>query len=199
MISNILCGIGAPMLVAAASALVFTYAVAADATYAGQQNSPIKSLPEQEVAALLAGQGPGLAKAAELNGYPGPGHVLELATALHLTDSQLRATEALMSEHRARARELGSELVAAESELDQLFQNRLAVPDRVDRATEKIAMLQTRLRAEHPKTHLAQSGLLDSQQTHLCQTLCGYVGRPDQGKDVPVPTHQHHGGSGSRP
>src|SRR5688500_491116 len=45
------------------------------APYAGQQSRDIKSLSEQEIAALLAGQGAGLAKAAELNGYPGPAHV----------------------------------------------------------------------------------------------------------------------------
>ena len=47
--------------------------------YAGMQARPIKALSEQQVADLAAGRGMGLALAAELNGYPGPSHVLELA------------------------------------------------------------------------------------------------------------------------
>ena len=43
--------------------------------YAGQQSRAIKSLSEQDVDDLLAGRGAGFAKAAELNGYPGPAHV----------------------------------------------------------------------------------------------------------------------------
>ena len=42
-------------------------------------NSDIKSLSQDDQSALLAGRGMGLARPAELNGYPGPAHVLELA------------------------------------------------------------------------------------------------------------------------
>jgi hypothetical protein len=38
---------------------------------------------------LLSGQGSGFAKPAELNGYPGPAHVLELAGPLGLDAPQL--------------------------------------------------------------------------------------------------------------
>jgi hypothetical protein len=56
--------------------------------YAGQQGRPIKALPDEDIAALRKGEGMGLAKAAELNGYPGPAHVLTLAARLGLTESQ---------------------------------------------------------------------------------------------------------------
>ena len=46
--------------------------------YAGQESRRIKSLSEQDIAELRAGRGWGLAKAAELNGMPGPAHLLEL-------------------------------------------------------------------------------------------------------------------------
>jgi hypothetical protein len=45
--------------------------------YAGYQQRPVKAPSEQQVADLRAGRGIGLALAAELNGYPGPVHVLE--------------------------------------------------------------------------------------------------------------------------
>lgn len=198
MTSNHLWRIASAMLVTSALALNGGRAFGVDTPYAGQQNRSIKSLSDQDVGALLAGQGAGLAKAAELNGYPGPSHVLELATALHLSASQLRATQELRDQHRERARKLGSELVDAEAELDQLFQHKHAAPDVVDRATEKIALLQARLRAEHLKAHLTQAALLDPQQTRLYQSLRGY-GDPESAKDIPVPAHQHQDASGRQP
>src|SRR4029079_2796548 len=42
--------------------------------YAGQQARGVKALSDEEVSGYLAGAGMGFAKAAELNGYPGPMH-----------------------------------------------------------------------------------------------------------------------------
>jgi hypothetical protein len=41
--------------------------------YAGLEARAIKALSEQQIADLEAGRGMGMALAAELNGYPGPG------------------------------------------------------------------------------------------------------------------------------
>ena len=109
--------------------LLIAFSVAAAATavsaqtspYAGQQDRPIKALSTADVNDLMTGQGLGLAKAAELNGYPGPAHVLEHAAALALSEQQRRATEALMQSHKSRARSLGAELVNAERSLDEAF------------------------------------------------------------------------------
>ena len=46
--------------------------------YAGMQARAIKALSAEQIADLKAGRGLSLALAAELNGYPGPRHVLEL-------------------------------------------------------------------------------------------------------------------------
>ena len=62
--------------------------LAADAPYAGQQMRTIKALSDDDIAALRKGEGMGMAKAAELNGYPGPVHVLALAGQLGLTEAQ---------------------------------------------------------------------------------------------------------------
>ena len=70
--------------------------------YAGQESRGIKALSAQEVSDLLAGKGMGLAKAAELNGYPGPMHVLERAAQLQLTPDQTSKTEALFKKVKAR-------------------------------------------------------------------------------------------------
>lgn len=55
------------------------------APYAGLQQRSVKALSDQQIGDLRAGRGMGLALAAELNGYPGPLHVLEFAEKLGLT------------------------------------------------------------------------------------------------------------------
>ena len=65
-------------LLALAISLVALPVLAAVMRYAGQQARSIKSLSDDEIAALRKGEGMGMAKAAELNGYPGPAHVLQL-------------------------------------------------------------------------------------------------------------------------
>ena len=70
------------------ASLIFATSVSAQIPYAGMQTRPIKALSDQQIADLRAGRGMGLALAAELNGYPGPSHVLELADRLELSTDQ---------------------------------------------------------------------------------------------------------------
>src|SRR6266705_6002469 len=65
--------------------------------YAGQQQRTIKALSDQDIGDLLEGRGLGLAKAGELNSYPGPLHVLQLADQLGLSDAQRTATTSLQA------------------------------------------------------------------------------------------------------
>ena len=161
---------------------------AADApasAYAGQEARAVKALSDQEVSGLLAGRGAGLAKAAELNGYPGPAHVLELAEPLHLDTAQVAATRQLMAAHNGRARQLGADLVASERELDALFANKQASPALIDQATQRVGALQARLRAEHLTTHLTQTALLSTEQVHQYSTLRGYAKAPADATTTP--------------
>jgi hypothetical protein len=57
----------------------------AQSPYAGMQTRSIKALSTQQIDDLRTGRGMGLALAAELNGYPGPAHVLELSERLALS------------------------------------------------------------------------------------------------------------------
>ena len=66
-------------LVAAIVLSFVASAALAQSPCAGMQARSIKALSEQQVADLKAGRGMGLALSAELNGYPGPAHVLELS------------------------------------------------------------------------------------------------------------------------
>jgi hypothetical protein len=160
--------------------------------YAGEQTRPIKSLSTAEVEGLLAGQGAGYAKAAELNGYPGPAHALELSEALHLDAAQANATASLMTAHKSRAQQLGAALVMAERHLDALFAERRAEPAAVEAATRDVGLLQAKLRAEHLNTHLSQTALLSAGQIERYAALRGYVvGTPSSAKESESPAGGH--------
>lgn len=163
----------------------------APAPYAGEQARTIKSLADKDMAGLLEGQGAGLAKAAELNGYPGPAHVIELRERLALSDEQLRASQALMAAHKERARALGRELVEAERRLDALFAGQRAQPPLVDAAAAEIGQLQARLRAEHLNTHLQQTALLRPAQVRAYNEARGYTGPTADGA-APAAAHGRH-------
>src|SRR5690242_20746534 len=89
--------------------------------YAGLQNRPLKALSAEQLADLKAGRGMGLALAAELNGYPGPLHVLELADRLQLSPEQTRRVDSLYRAMQSEAIAAGAKLIRAERELDRQF------------------------------------------------------------------------------
>src|SRR5258707_2351773 len=80
--------------------------------YSGLETRPIKALSDQQIADLKAGRGMEMALAAELNGYPGPLHVLELAQALGLTQAQRDRMAELFGAMKAEAVALGEKLIA---------------------------------------------------------------------------------------
>jgi len=95
------------LLLVGAACLLTAPALAVDMPYAGQQARSIKALSDEDIAALRKGEGMGMAKAAELNGYPGPVHVLQLAAQLGLTDAQRRDVQAIFDRMSAAAKTLG--------------------------------------------------------------------------------------------
>jgi Spy/CpxP family protein refolding chaperone len=134
------------------------------APYAGQQTRSIKALSPEDMAALLNGAGMGMAKAAELNGYPGPARVLTLAKELKLTDDQLRQVTAIHDGMSAAAKPLGAEMIERERALDHLFATGTITPDRLAAETVAIGELQGRLRDVHLSAHLATHALLSPRQ-----------------------------------
>jgi hypothetical protein len=91
--------------------------------YAGLQNRAVKALSEQQVSDLRSGRGMGLALSAELNGYPGPLHVLELADQLELSAALRERVRLLYDDMKAEAVPVGETLVAYENELDRALLN----------------------------------------------------------------------------
>jgi Spy/CpxP family protein refolding chaperone len=145
-----------------------------DTPYAGLERRPIKALSAEQVDDLLSGRGMGLALPAELNGYPGPRHVLDLADELGLTAEQQDETARLFEEMQARAIALGERIVAGEQALDRLFSDGQASETAIRDATLEIGRLRGELRAVHLGYHLAMRDLLTREQTAAYQELRGY-------------------------
>jgi Spy/CpxP family protein refolding chaperone len=162
-------------------------AAAQQSPYVGQASRGVKALSDQEIADYLNGKGMGYAKAAELNGYPGPAHVLELAEDLRLTADQRARTQQLFQAMHADAMTVGRALVDRERQLDAAFASKTITAESLSRATAEIASLQGRLRDIHLSAHLAQSRVLDPQQVQQYDELRGYR------KDTSPAGHSHRG------
>ncbi len=143
--------------------------------YAGLEQRRIKALSDQQIADLRAGRGMGLALPAELNGYPGPMHVLEHAAALGLTAGQAARAQALRAAMLAEARPLGARLVALEERLDALFARGEADAARLEAHTAEIGLVQGRLRAVHLAAHIAMRDVLSPAQRVAYARLRGYA------------------------
>jgi len=157
--------------------------------YAGEERREIKSLSAAEVEQLLQGHGMGLAKAAELNHYPGPRHVLELAAELQLTPEQRAHAQETFERMRGEAVRLGRQIVEREKELDASFAKGDIDSGKLHTATSEIARLQGTLRAAHLAAHLEMRRLLSPAQIKKYDELRGY----STGKKTPAGLNHRHG------
>ena len=147
-----------------------------ESPYVGEERQKIKSLSASEVESLRLGEGMGFAKLAELNHYPGPKHVLEMAAELELSTTQIDKTRSLYEEMRRNAVALGEKLLAAESGLDRQFELGTITPESLQAAVLSIGELRARLRYVHLQAHLRQRALLESEQIRKYDSLRGYQG-----------------------
>ena len=159
--------------------------------YAGQEARDIKAMPPEDVQSYLLGKGMGLAKAAELNGYPGPSHVLSLASQLHLTPQQKKLTEALFVSMEEKAVGFGLPLVEEERNLDRSFADKVITPAALASSMARIGELQAKVREVHLEAHLAQVLILTKEQIVLYMQLRGYT---PKGSQTDHGHHLHTGG-----
>lgn len=142
--------------------------------YAGMQQREIKALSEQQIEGLRGGKGMAMAMPAELNGYPGPLHVLELASQLGLSAEQQAKTQKLYAEMKAAAQAQGEQVITAERALDVLFRDKQATPESVAAAVADAATAQGKLRETHLRYHLSMMEVLTPAQVAAYQQLRGY-------------------------
>jgi len=134
----------------------------------------IRGLSAHEVAEIRAGTGAGLARAAELNGLPGPRHVLDLADMLGLSSEQRAQIEALHAAMRTDALRVGSHYLDSQQVLEEGL--RALGLDDVSLAAQhrEVAGRRSELELIHLRAHLATAALLTPSQIALYNTLRGY-------------------------
>jgi Spy/CpxP family protein refolding chaperone len=165
-----------------------TFAQSGHSPYAGQEKREIKALSREDIEGYLAGEGMGFAKAGELNHYPGPKHVLELAGELSLEKEQIDKTKETYNRMHKDAVFLGRKIVEKERSLDHLFASQKIDKEELRGITREIGTLQGDLRAVHLKAHLEMKEILTPHQIHRYDELRGYLGGGGE--------HKHQGGHG---
>ena len=152
-----------PILSSSAASLV--------SPYAGEESRKIKSLSDSDIDDLLNGRGWGLAKAAELNGVPGPKHLLEMSSEIELSPEQVAAIKAVGSEMNAKAKSLGARYVELEKTLNDEFAAGHMSVGRLETLLNDISAVRTKLRF----THLESSPILTAKQLEQYNALRGYA------------------------
>ena len=159
----------------------------ATSKYAGEEKREIKALSTEDIEAYQNGEGMGLAKAAELNQYPGPRHVLALAAELSLSEQQKAEAQKIYDRMHAVATRLGVLLVAKERELDQLFASKQMDSEKLRQDISEIAKTQGELRVAHLQAHLEMRQLLSPDQIKKYDGLRGY----ESGGQIDHSKHKH--------
>ena len=149
-------------------------AAAQTSPYAAEPARAIAALSDEEVAQLLDGAGMGFARAAELNGVPGPRHALDHADSLHLSAAQREQIDAIFTRMQAEARRLGAEIVEHERRLDSLFAAGTARSNDVDRRSVELGRLYGQLRSVHLNAHLETAAVMHPPQVARYVRLRGY-------------------------
>ena len=142
--------------------------------YAGQEKRPIKSLSADDIAELQRGGGWGLAKAAELNGVPGPIHLLEMREEIRLSEKQISEITQLFDDMKREAIEHGNRLIALERSLDTQFRDGTVTRDILQESLRAIAETRMNLRFAHLSTHLKTPAILTREQLARYTLLRGY-------------------------
>ena len=151
---------------------------AAPSPYAGQESRDIKSLSPEDVAELQRGGGWGLAKAAELNGFPGPAHILELKQRLGLSSEQIAAVENIFAKMHEGAITEGTRLIALERALESTFRARDVTETALKTALAEIESSRQALRYIHLAAHLSTPAILDQRQMRLYAAARSYKENP---------------------
>jgi Spy/CpxP family protein refolding chaperone len=145
--------------------------------YAGGEGKNIKALSDEEIRSLREGTGHGMAIPAELNHYPGPRHVLDLAGDLGLTESQTSQVRAIFDRMHASAVSLGERIIERERMLDRAFAAGALDEAKLRELLGEIGRLRNNVRATHLQAHLETRAVLRPEQIARYDVLRGYAGR----------------------
>lgn len=144
-------------------------------SYAHSQGAEVVSLTDEEVRALRQGEGMGLARAAELNHFPGPRHLLDLASDLELSDSQVRRIRAIHARMKSQAVTKGEDIIMAEKHLADLFASGNPSARKMTQVTEHLGIMRGQLQAIHLLAHIEAARELSADQIREYDRLRGYL------------------------
>lgn len=142
--------------------------------YVGQEGRTIKSLSDEDINALTHGKGWGLAKPAELNGVPGPAHILELKEELQLTPEQVTSIQALWETMNQSAKHYGERYLQSEAKIERFFNETETDEKQLPLLLADSANHLAKLRHVHLQAHLKAKPLLTTHQLMRYQHLRGY-------------------------
>ncbi|MGI8831735.1 MAG: Spy/CpxP family protein refolding chaperone [Nitrososphaeraceae archaeon] len=145
--------------------------------YTGQENRIIKSLSPEDIESLQTGTGDafgGMAKLAELNGYPGPRHVLDLAYELKMSNEQKENIKTIYDNMKNKSVELGQEILNVEKIANEEFINKTITDSQMKQLIFKSSEIYGQLRYAHLSTHLKMLAILTPEQVNLYNNLRGY-------------------------
>lgn len=162
--------------------------------YQGQEAREIKSLSERDIEALQRGAGWGLARAAELNGVPGPAHVLELQKPLNLSEMQIDEIQQVWQDMNTAARKQGLVYIRAEQEIEHFFKEGKQDKKRLSALLQNSALSLADLRKIHLVAHLKTRPLLTKHQIMMYNKLRGYGGGTYQQQSPQHRKGHHHVG-----
>ncbi len=160
--------------------------------YVSQLDSPVRGLDSEEVNDLLNGRGAGFARSAELNGVPGPRHVLDMQQELELSPEVTEQFEAIFVQMQSQAKVFGEEIIHKESLLSRGFAAGTLSETEMREQVEELAILYGELRATHLQAHFHTEPLLSAKQVDQYNTLRGYTNTSGQPMPGNHPQHQGH-------
>jgi Spy/CpxP family protein refolding chaperone len=165
-------------------------------SYADLLGTEIRGMSEGEVETLRTGGGGGMALAAELNGYPGPLHVLEHADDLELTEDQEVRVREIREAMLEAAKSVGEEILEQEKRLEAAFRDGTIDAESLKERTRAIALLRGELRAVHWDAHLDTLPVLTHEQVQQYNELRGYGDGAHAGHDHDAHDHASHDHAG---
>lgn len=148
------------------------------APYEGFEQREIKSLSAQDIEEIRRGGGWGLALPAELNGHPGPAHLLEFSKELELSAEQVQAISKIHESMRTDAIAAGEHFIAAEAAISDAFEGSDLSEQALRDLLAEAAAARTALRYIHLSRHLSTPKLLSEAQIKKYSVLRGYADDP---------------------
>jgi hypothetical protein len=159
--------------------------------YVDERSTEIRGFTGKEIQDLRDGAGMGLARAAELNSYPGPRHLLDAVQQgrFETRGDQLKRLTEIFEGMKREAQRIGAAILGEEARLEAAFRSGAMTDGELRSRVSRIAQLQGELRSAHLAAHLATRAILTEQQIEEYNKLRGYT--PNTSDDGSPHQHRH--------